>query len=364
MNQNKMRIEKLLESVSNRMMSMKNTEIEERFPISLIDMECWEWPQGVGLYGLYLSYRSSGNSEILDFLIQWFDKQLNVETREKNVNTTAPMLTLTYLYEVTGNTTYLEAIRQWAEWIMDENGLLRAGDGCFQHMITGDANEGEILIDTLFMTVLFLARAGKILERPDYVEEADYQILNHIKYLYNREEGLFYHGWNFPGAHNYGKVMWGRGNSWYTIGLMEYLQENQPVTSLKRYYLSVFKGQAKALKARQDQNKGLWHTVITNPDTYLEISASAAFLAGIMKGIRLGFLKEEDYIDVVRTGVSAILEYIDEDGTVRAVSYGTPIGWNEEFYEHILCCPMTYGQALMILLLQELREAYWDRIWR
>ena len=29
---------------------------------------------------------------------------------------------------------------------------------------------------------------------------------------------------------------------------------------------------------------GLWHTVIDDPDTYLELSASAAFLRGIMQG--------------------------------------------------------------------------------
>ena len=36
------------------------------------------------------------------------------------------------------------------------------GDGCFQHMITGNPNDSEILIDTLFMAVLFLARAGRL----------------------------------------------------------------------------------------------------------------------------------------------------------------------------------------------------------
>lgn len=46
-------------------------------------------------------------------------------------------------------------------------------------------------------------------------------------------------------------------------------------------------------------------------------------------------------------------DYIDEDGTVLQVSYGTPIGLDEEFYKNIPCYPMTYGQAMMILALQE-----------
>ena len=30
--------------VNARMMDMKNTGMEEKFPVSLIDMDCWEWP--------------------------------------------------------------------------------------------------------------------------------------------------------------------------------------------------------------------------------------------------------------------------------------------------------------------------------
>lgn len=354
-------IEQLLKQVSRRMMELSNDGMEEQFPISLIDMDCWEWPQGVGLYGLYRYYESSGDKEILAFLTRWFDRHLEQkDVSERNVNTTAPMLTLSCLYEITGKESYLAYIRDWVDWMMSEEGLIRTGDGCFQHMITGNPNHGEILIDTLFMAVLFLSRAGRILNRPDCQEEADFQILNHIKYLLNREEGLFYHGWNFQGRHNYGKVMWGRGNCWYTLGIMEYIQEASLPKSLKRYYLQVFINQAKALKRCQDSQSGVWHTVITNSGSYAEISASAGFLAGIMKGVRMGVLSAEEFQPVIQKGIRGILAFIQEDGTVCNVSYGTPIGWNEQFYQEIVCCPMTYGQALVILLLQEMLEDYWN----
>lgn len=357
---NRTELESILSRVSDCMMSMENPGMEEKFPISLIDMECWEWPQGVGLYGLFLRYRATKDEEILKFLIRWFDDRLAEGVKERNVNTTAPMLTLSYLYELTGKQEYLDDIRSWTDWMMDENGLLRTGDGCFQHMITGDPNDGEVLIDTLFMAVLFLARAGRILGREDCIQEAEYQMLNHIKYLYNRETGLFYHGWSFNGNHNYGKVMWGRGNSWYTVGLMEYLEENQLPESVRRYLLGVYRSQTEALKQYQDPENGLWHTVLTNPETYVEVSASAAILAGMMKGVRLGFLDNHEYRETIKKGVSKILTCVDNKGTVGQVSYGTPIGWTEDFYQQIVCCPMTYGQALMIFLLQELLTPYWD----
>lgn len=63
------------------------------------------------------------------------------------------------------------------------------------------------------MTVLPLAKIGKVLNRPHYIEEAKRQFLIHIKYLFDTKTGLFFHGWTFEdGGHNFAKALWGRGN--------------------------------------------------------------------------------------------------------------------------------------------------------
>ena len=61
--------------VNARMMDMKNTGVEEKFPVSLIDMDCWEWPQGVGLYGMYRNYQMEKDPRVLEFLTAWFDRK-------------------------------------------------------------------------------------------------------------------------------------------------------------------------------------------------------------------------------------------------------------------------------------------------
>lgn len=345
--------EQLLRKVSEYMLTLKNNGIEEKFPLSLIDIDCWEWPQGIGLYGLYKYYKSSNDKEILDFLIRWYDERIKEGILEKNVNTTAPMLTLTYIYEITQKEEYLELIKEWTGWIMDEKGLIRTGDGCFQHMITRNPNQGEILIDTLFMTVLFLARAGVILGRKDCIDEANYQFLQHIKYLLNKQEGMFYHGFNFDRNNNYGEIMWGRGNCWYTVAIMDYLEMVETDEALKRHFVTVFRNQTEALKKYADRDSGLWHTVINDPESYIEISASCGFLCGILHGIRNGYLDQAEYGAVVEKALGSLPAYIGEDGEVKNVSYGTPIGENADFYKKIICCPMTYGQALAIMALQE-----------
>jgi unsaturated rhamnogalacturonyl hydrolase len=44
------------------------------------------------------------------------------------------------------------------------------------------------------MTVLLLAKIRKVLNRPYYMEEAKQQFLIHIKYLFDTQTGLFFHG--------------------------------------------------------------------------------------------------------------------------------------------------------------------------
>lgn len=354
-------IEKKLNLVADKMMVMKNNGMEEKYPISLIDINCWEWPQGVGIFGLYKYYKQTGKAELKEFLIKWYDERIKEGILEKNVNTTAPMLTLTYLYEEMKKPEYLELILQWCDWIMKDKGLIRTGDDCFQHMITGDSNDNEILIDTIFMTLLFLQRAGKILDKQEYIDEANYQILIHVKYLLNKQEGLFYHGFNFEQNNNYGEILWGRGNCWYTVAIMEIIRDIRLEAATKRYLLTVYKNQVAALKKYSDEKNSLWHTVINDPTSYIEISASAGFLCGIMQGVRYGILKKEEYQDLIEQSLASLIGYITVDGTVTSVSYGTPIGNDAKFYKTIPCCPMTYGQALVILLLQEAMEQYWHK---
>ena len=346
-------IEEKLNLVAARMMALKNHDMKEVFPISLIDIDCWEWPQGVGLFGLYKYYTVSKKQEILDFLLSWYDARISEGIQEKNINTTSPMLTLTYLYEISGKESHLSLIKEWADWIMEEKGLIRTGDGCFQHMITGNPNDGEILIDTIFMTLLFLARAGKILGKPEYLDEVNYQVLNHIKYLFDKEAGLFYHGFNFNYNNNYGKVHWARGNCWYTVAILEYLNEFNIDPCLQRYFLSVYSSQLTALKTHADAEKKLWHTIIDDASSYIEISGSAGFLCGMIKGVKQCILSGEEYRGLIDSALDSIITYIAEDGTVENVSYGTPIGHDSEFYKNIPVRPMTYGQALMILCLAE-----------
>ncbi|SQC71320.1 Rhamnogalacturonides degradation protein RhiN [Klebsiella pneumoniae] len=51
----------------------------------------------------------------------------------------------------------------------------RTEQGGMQHMTLAEENHQQMWDDTLMMTVLPLAKIGKLLNRPQYVEEATYQ---------------------------------------------------------------------------------------------------------------------------------------------------------------------------------------------
>ncbi|MEQ6376765.1 glycoside hydrolase family 88 protein [Bacillaceae bacterium S4-13-56] len=348
-------IENKIQIVTTAMKSLKNEDdLDEKYPIGLIDINLWEWPQGVGIYGLYKYYRLNKDPETLNFLLNWFNKQIEDGLPEKNVNTMAPLLTLIHLVEETQNPTYVRICDEWSAWIMDD--MIKTGDGALQHMITGDPNDGQILIDTLFMTVLFLAKAGLYFDRPEYVEEAKKQFLIHIKYLNDKKSGLFFHGWDFNYGHNYGEIKWGRGNGWYTCGLLEFIEIVDLEKGLKEYLLCTWYNQVKSLSKLQ-ADSGLWHTILDDASSYEETSASAAIGYGILKGVRLGLL-DKTHLQTGLNALEAVIEQIDENGIVQKVSYGTPVGIDADFYKEIPISPMTYGQALTILFLIEALEYY------
>lgn len=316
----------------------------------------WDWPQGVGLYGLIKVMKCLDRTEYREFLYQWYKDNLARGLGSRNINTTTPLLTLVELNEYYQDKEFETLCLDWADWLM--NCLPRTEERGFQHVTSANGdrlgvrlNENELWIDTIFMTVLFLNKMGQKYHRQDWIDESIHQILVHIKYLCDKKSGLFYHGWTFSGRSNFGGIFWCRGNSWFTAGILDYIDMfgGTMNAGMKEYVLDTYKGQVKALRKLQGPN-GLWHTVLDDPDSYEEVSGSAAITAGILRGIQLGILGDE-YLDPAMRAIDGILANIAADGTVLNVSAGTAMGGDAEHYKNILIAPMAYGQSLTILAL-------------
>ncbi len=343
----------IMNRILKKMQNMENEgNVKESCPISIISMDSWEWPQGVALFAMYQYYKENEQREGLEFLEQWFDRQIQKGLPEQNVNTTCPMLTLACLYEDLKKEKWRDLLETWAQGVYER--MPRAGENAIQHVVSGENNEGQIWDDTLYMTVLFLAKMGQVLGKEEYIQESIDQFLVHIKYLTDRKTGLFYHGWTFLERNHFGEALWARGNSWYTAGLVDYLEVLRKEEGVRKFLLTTLKEQVDALSSCQDES-GLWHTLLDDGDSYLETSASCAFAYGILKAVRMGYL-DPAYEAVGRRAVCGVMEKIRLDGTVEGVSYGTPVFKEKEQYKQVPICPMPYGQSMALMMLVEAQK--------
>lgn len=321
----------------------------------------WEWTHGIGLYGLWKYHALTGSPSSLTIIENWFSDRFSEGGTTKNINTVAAMLTLAYLYEKTGNETYLPWLESWADWAMYE--LPRTKYGGMSHQTYNSLNSEELWDDTLMMTVLPLAKIGQLLKRPQYVEEAKRQFLLHIQYLFDRKTGLFFHGWTFAdGGHNFAEALWARGNSWLTIAIPEMLELlDLPADDAFRVHLvDTLEAQCRALLQYQEPD-GLWRTLIDKPvseGSYVESSATAGFAYGMLKGLRMRILKGEEFRDSAVKAVRAVLGKISEDGELRDVSFGTAMGHTLQHYKDIDLTSMPYGQAMAIMALGEFLRVF------
>ncbi|TDL73618.1 glycoside hydrolase family 105 protein [Rhodococcus qingshengii] len=348
--------------ITNQLIHLKRPENEESlkevgngekigyFPRDF-GMEEWDWPQGVGLYGLKNLAEDDCFPDYSTFIKSWAEDQIQRGLPLKNINTTAPLLTLMDVED-------MESLAlEWVDWVVHH--APRTKENGLQHVTSGDSktelklHEGQIWIDTLFMVVLFLGKMGVKYNNQAWIDEAVYQVNLHIKHLFNPEESLFYHGYDFDNDHHFSEAHWCRGNSWFTLAVPEFIEMMKGHLSPESYesIVQTYKVQVDRLLELQSEN-GLWHTLLDAPDSYTEVSGSSAITAGILKGIRFGLL-DSSYLNVCRKALEAILSNISEDGTVLNVSAGTAIGKEKDDYKKIIIAPTAYGQALAIVLLSE-----------
>jgi unsaturated rhamnogalacturonyl hydrolase len=315
----------------------------------------WEWTHGVGLYGIYQYYQQTGDIEMRDIIDRWFADRFAEGATTKNVNTMAPFLTLAYRFEETGRMAYLPWLESWAEWAMHE--MPRTEQGGMQHITLAEENHQQMWDDTLMMTVLPLAKIGKLLNRPQYVEEATYQFLLHVQNLMDRETGLWFHGWSYEGRHNFARARWARGNSWLTMVIPDFLElvDLPEGNAVRRYLMTVLNAQIAAWQnARTTAACGIpcWtiRTLILRRRRPPALpTAFSKRCASVTSGSTMpGWLKKR---------FAALCRIFRRRGAAADLVWHRD-GVRPRFYRQIPLTSMPYGQAMAILCLTEYLRKY------
>ncbi|MDP0971354.1 glycoside hydrolase family 88 protein, partial [Klebsiella pneumoniae] len=82
--------------------------------------------------------------------------------------------------------------------------------------------------------------------------------------------------------------------------------------AVRRYLTEVLNAQIAALAKCQDDS-GLWHTLLDDPHSYPEASATAGFAYGILKAVRKRYVGQH-YAGVAEKAIRGIVQNISPQG--------------------------------------------------
>lgn len=289
----------------------------------------WDWPCGVAYYGVADAFATTQNEEYLDLLKGRVDEFIGLGLPAWTVNTCAMGHSLISLYEATGDEQYWDVALTKLDYL--RNSALRFGDRVLQHTVSVNNDFPEqAWADTLFMAGFFMLRAGVKLNDRELIDDALNQYYWHIEYLQDPANGLFYHGYdNIRGDHMSG-FHWARANAWaaYT---MSQVQVVLPEPYLYPQFMDVdcsLRDQLAALRGLQTAD-GLWRTVLDDPESYEELSASAGIGAAMLaSGNPL-------HTDATQRALDGVLANISQDGRLLNTSAGTAVMRDLDGYRSI-----------------------------
>ena len=192
--------------------------------------------------------------------------------------------------------------------------------------------KNTIWLDDMFMGVPAMAQMGKMTGQKKYFDEVVKQIRQFSARMFNKELGIYMHGWvesmnPHPGFH------WGRANGWALLTLTEVLDvlpENHPGFKM---VLDQYRAHVKGLAKYQD-GTGFWHQLLDKSDSYLETSATAIYTYCIAHGVNKGWLDVKAYAPMSLLGWSAVASKVNEKGQVEGTCVGTGMAFDPAFYYH------------------------------
>lgn len=307
----------------------------------------WDWPGGVAFFGIAEAFEATGEEQYLHFLKNWMDKELEDGLPLLFVNACAIGHTLLTLSKALEEEKYLDYAIQMADFLL--NDADRFADGVLQHTVNGEKNvfPEQAWADTMFMAGYFLLRIGHMLDRSDYFEFGLKQYHGHEQFLQDETTNLYYHGWNNVTQNHMSGIFWARGNSWaaYTMArALELVKVQHPSYMLISDSL---RDQLSAL-VRLQSTTGLWHTILTDFDSYQETSGTAGIAAALLSRGKL-------YNEYIQRSIEGVFSQIKEDGSVANVSAGTAVMDDAEGYKRVPYKRVQgWGQGLTLAFLSSL----------
>ena len=205
-----------------------------------------------------------------------------------------------------------------------------------------------IWLDDLFMSVPALAQMGKLTGERKYYDEACKQVLSFARRMFNRERGVYMHGW-VESMTEHPEFRWARANGWAfmtEVELLEVLPENHPQ---RPQILELLRAHAKGLAALQS-GFGFWHQLLDREDSYLETSATAIYTYALARAVNRGWIDATAYAPATLLAWNAVSTKVNAKGQVEGTCVGTGMAFDPAFYYYRPVSPYAahgYGPVLL-----------------
>jgi rhamnogalacturonyl hydrolase YesR len=211
----------------------------------------------------------------------------------------------------------------------------------------GKAQELWSWCDSLFMGPPTWLRLYAATDDARYLDFAVTNWWRTTDFLYDPDTHLFFRDSTFFTKHaaNGQKVFWSRGNGWVFAALprmLQYLPANHPD---RPRFEQLFRDMAGEVAACQ-QDDGLWHASLLDPDSYPlpEASGSSFFVYGLAWGVNQGLLDRAKYELAIRKAWPALVGCVAADGQLTHVQ---PAGTGPDKFEANATSPYGVGAFLL-----------------
>ncbi|WP_341224977.1 glycoside hydrolase family 88 protein [uncultured Arcticibacterium sp.] len=187
----------------------------------------------------------------------------------------------------------------------------------------------QMWLDGLYMGAPFYAKYNVMYEHGDKLDDVIHQFDEIQKNLKDEKTGLFYHGWDESRQMDWADKetgrspeFWLRSLGWYAMALVDVidiLPEDYPKRDSLISYLDDFSA---SLLNFQDKETGLWYQVPTEPEkagNYLESSGSAMITYAFARAAHQGYI-DESFLTAAEKAYDGIIHNlieVEEDGTVN-----------------------------------------------
>ncbi len=192
--------------------------------------------------------------------------------------------------------------------------------------------KNALWLDDLYMYVPAVAQMGKLTGDKKYFDDCVKQVMAYSKRMFNKEKGLYMHGWVESMA-THPEFHWGRANGWALLAMSELLDVLPENHTGRQAVLEQFKAHAKGLSYYQS-GSGFWHQLLDREDSYLETSATAIYAYCIAHACNKGWLDPMVYGPMSILAWNAVSTKINDKGQVEGTCVGTGMAFDPLFYYH------------------------------